>query len=156
MDRLALAADKLNAQTRSRLARAIDRCDAALLAGLFHPDATDDHGLFKGTATEFIAWVIPLLKTMKQTQHVIGQCLIEVDGDSAAGERYFVAHHTVPGPDGDLFSLAAGAISTASSGATGFGRSPTAMRFTTGTALLPPATASSATNPAHSAFGTRG
>jgi SnoaL-like domain len=109
MDRLALAADKLEcAELVTRLARAIDRCDAALLASLFHPEATDDHGLFKGTAAEFVAWVIPLLKTMKQTQHVIGQCLIEVDGDSAAGESYFVAHHTVAGPDGDVFSLAAG------------------------------------------------
>ena len=109
MDRLALTADKLEcAELVTRLARAIDRCDAALLASLFHPDATDDHGLFKGTAAEFVAWVIPLLKSMKQTQHVIGQCLIEVDGDSAAGESYFVAHHTVAGPDGDVFSLAAG------------------------------------------------
>jgi ketosteroid isomerase-like protein len=109
MDRLALTADKLEcAELVHKLARAIDRCDAGLLAELFHPDATDDHGIFKGTASEFIAWVIPLLKTMKQTQHVIGQCLIEVDGDHAAGESYFVAHHTIPGPDGDLFSLAAG------------------------------------------------
>lgn len=109
MDRLALAADKLEcAELVTRLARAIDRCDAPLLASLFHPDATDDHGLFQGTASEFIVWVIPLLKTMKQTQHVIGQCLIEVDGDTAAGESYFVAHHTVAGPDGDIFSLAAG------------------------------------------------
>jgi SnoaL-like domain len=91
-----------------RLARAIDRCDEALLASLFHPDATDDHGIFQGTAAEFIAWVIPLLETMKQTQHVIGQCLIEVDGDTAVGESYFVAHHTVPGPEGDVFSIAAG------------------------------------------------
>jgi SnoaL-like domain len=109
MDRLALTADKLEcAELVTCLARAIDRCDAALLASLFHPDATDDHGIFRGTATEFIAWVIPLLRTMKQTQHVIGQCLIEVDGDKAAGESYFVAYHTVAGPDGDVFSLAAG------------------------------------------------
>jgi ketosteroid isomerase-like protein len=109
MDRLALAADKLEcAELVYRLARAIDRCDAALLASLFHPGATDDHGLFKGTAAEFVAWVIPLLKTMKQTQHVIGQCLIEVEGDTAVGESYFVAHHTVAGSDGDIFSVAAG------------------------------------------------
>jgi SnoaL-like domain len=109
MDRLALTADKLEcAELVTRLARAIDRCYAGLLAELFHPDATDDHGIFQGTASEFIAWVIPLLKTMKQTQHVIGQCLIEVEGDRAVGESYFVAHHTVPGPNGDLFSLAAG------------------------------------------------
>jgi SnoaL-like domain len=109
MDRLALAADKLEcAELVYRLARAIDRCDAELLETLFHPDATDDHGRFKGTAREFIAWVIPLLKTMKHTQHVIGQCLVEIDGDSAAGESYFVAHHIVAGPDGDLFIIAAG------------------------------------------------
>jgi ketosteroid isomerase-like protein len=109
MDRLALAADKLEcAELVYRLARAIDRCDAELLNNVFHPDATDDHGIFKGTAREFIAWVIPLLKTMKQTQHVIGQCLIEVNGDTAAGESYFVAHHTESGPEGDRFRIAAG------------------------------------------------
>jgi ketosteroid isomerase-like protein len=109
MDRLALAADKLEcAELVARMARAIDRCDAALLASLFHPDATDDHGLFSGTAAEFIAWVIPLLKTMKQTQHVIGQSLIEVDGDSAVGESYFVAHHTIARDGEDVFTIAAG------------------------------------------------
>ncbi|WP_301750459.1 nuclear transport factor 2 family protein [uncultured Erythrobacter sp.] len=107
--RLALAADKLEcAELVAKMARAIDRRDAALLASLFHPDATDDHGLFSGTATDFVAWVMPLLATMKQTQHVIGQSLIAVDGERAVGESYFIAHHTLAGPDGDLFMVAAG------------------------------------------------
>lgn len=109
LSRLALAADKLACTDLvAQVARAIDRRDAALLASLFHPDATDDHGMFSGTAAEFVAWVMPLLATMKQTQHVIGQCLVSVAGDRAAGESYFIAHHTLPGPDGDQFMVAAG------------------------------------------------
>lgn len=109
MARLAQAADKLAcAELVAQMARAIDRRDPGLLASLFHPDATDDHGLFSGTAAEFADWVMPLLATMKQTQHVIGQCLIDVAGDKAAGESYFIAHHTLAGPDGDLFMVAAG------------------------------------------------
>lgn len=108
-DRLAIAADKLEcAELVAKVARAIDRRDADLLASLFHPDATDDHGMFSGTAAEFVAWVVPVLATMKQTQHVIGQVLVEVAGDRARGESYFIAHHTLPGPEGDLFMIAAG------------------------------------------------
>ena len=31
----------------------IDRCDADLVASVYHPDATDDHGSFVGLGTEF-------------------------------------------------------------------------------------------------------
>lgn len=109
MSRLELAADKLECtELVTRLARGIDRCDADIVRDCFHPDATDDHGMFKGTAADFVTWVIPVLDTMKRTQHVIGQCLVEVDGDTAAGEAYFVAHHTIETPDGDVLMIAAG------------------------------------------------
>lgn len=109
MDRLSALADKADCtELVMRVARAIDRRDAELLASLFHPDATDDHGMFAGTATDFIAFVMPLLATMKQTQHVLGQTLVKLDGDRAASETYFVAHHTLAGPDGDILMLAAG------------------------------------------------
>ena len=109
MDRLAIIADKLECtELTTRVARAIDRCDAEMLKTLFHPDATDDHGIFAGTAEEFIAWVIPLLETMKRTQHIIGQVLIEVNGDHAAGESYFIAHHAIETPEGEIFMVAAG------------------------------------------------
>jgi hypothetical protein len=75
------------------LARGLDRCDKALLLSVFHPDATDDHGGFKGTATEFVDWVTGLLPTMERTQHLIGNVLIEVSGDRAVGEACFVANH---------------------------------------------------------------
>lgn len=109
MDRMADAADRLECTERVyRVARAIDRCDAALLAEQFHPDATDDHGLFSGTAADFVAWVMPMLATMRRTQHVIGQVLIELQGDLARGESYFVAHHHLAGSDGYVHMIAAG------------------------------------------------
>jgi hypothetical protein len=109
MDSMALVADKLECtELVARVARAIDRCDADLLRTLFHPDATDDHGIFAGTAAEFIDWVMPLLGSMMRTQHIIGQVLIEVDGDRAAGESYFEAHHAMAGADGDVHMVVAG------------------------------------------------
>lgn len=91
-----------------RLARGIDRCDAELVRSVFHPDATDDHGLFRGTAAAFVPWVMEVLAGMVRTQHVIGNILIELDGDEARGESYFVAHHVLPGEAGETFMVAAG------------------------------------------------
>lgn len=83
-----------------RFARAVDRCDRAMMLSLFHPDGTDDHGQFKGTAPEFVDWVIPLLQTMERTQHFIGNVLVDVRGDEAWSEAYFVANHDMAAPDG--------------------------------------------------------
>ncbi len=92
-----------------RLARAIDRRDEALMRSVFHDGATDDHGLFAGTAAAFVDWVLPLLATMTRTQHLIGQCLIEAAGDTARGESYFTAHHALAGQNGtDRVTIAAG------------------------------------------------
>lgn len=84
-----------------KLARGVDRCDRDLLLSVFHPDATDDHGQFKGTAVEFVDWVLPVVKTMDRTQHFIGNVLVDVDGDQAWGESYFIANHDMKGPQGD-------------------------------------------------------
>ena len=82
------------------LARGLDRCDRAMLLSVFHPDATDDHGGFKGTATEFVDWVVGLLPTMERTQHMIGNVLIDVAGDRAVGESCFIANHDLKNADG--------------------------------------------------------
>lgn len=107
--RLQILADKQDcAELVFKVARAIDRCDAALLSSLFHPDATDDHGMFAGSAGDFVAWVMPVLATMQRTQHLIGQVLVTVAGDRAAGESYFIAHHGIAGAEGDRLMIAAG------------------------------------------------
>ena len=109
-ERIAAMLDKQDcAELVHRLARAIDRCDADLVAQVFHPDATDDHGGYKGTARDFIPWVMDVLAGMRRTQHMIGNILIELDGDRAYGETYFIAHHSLPKDDGpDTFMVAAG------------------------------------------------
>lgn len=104
----ALLAKQACAELVYRLARGIDRCDEALLRSVFHPDATDDHGMFKGSAADFVTWVLPLLATMERTQHFIGNVLIEVAGDTAAGESYFIAHHSLAESQAGTYSIAAG------------------------------------------------
>jgi ketosteroid isomerase-like protein len=78
-----------------RLARAIDRCDTALMADCYHPDATDDHGMIKGSIGEFITAVVPVLHAMLHTQHNITNILVTHFGDEARGESYFIAQHSL-------------------------------------------------------------
>ncbi|HEY8122097.1 MAG TPA: nuclear transport factor 2 family protein [Myxococcota bacterium] len=89
-----------------KLARGIDRCDAALIASVFWPDATDDHGIFTGSASEFVAWVIPVLRGMERTQHAIANVLVDVRGDRGFSESYFSAYHRVveAGAERDMFA----------------------------------------------------
>ncbi|WP_231639104.1 nuclear transport factor 2 family protein [Sphingomonas profundi] len=90
-----------------RLARALDRCDETLLRSLFHEDATDDHGYFKGTAGELADWVFPLLRTMERTMHTISNVLVDVSGDRAASEAYFVAYHDLRDAEGAAMRMTA-------------------------------------------------
>ena len=76
-----------------RFARGLDRRDEATLRAIFHPDGTDDHGFWKGTGADFVTWVLPLLATMERTQHLIGNVLVEVSGERAVAESYFLASH---------------------------------------------------------------
>lgn len=106
-DRSDYLAKQACAEVVFRLARGLDRCDAELVRDAFHADATDDHGIFCGSADEFVEWVIPQLLTMERTQHLIGNILVEVDGDRAWGEAYYVANHDLKGPDGELLRYTA-------------------------------------------------
>lgn len=83
-----------------RFARGLDRRDEAVLLDVFHPDGTDDHGYFQGSGLEFVAWVLPLLATMERTQHCVSNILVDVNGDDAISEAYFVATHDLVAADG--------------------------------------------------------
>lgn len=72
--------------------RGIDRHDDAIMAQAYHPDAADDHGNYIGDALGFIRhareghsrnWVIH--------QHYTSNETIDLDGDSAHVESYFLA-----------------------------------------------------------------
>jgi hypothetical protein len=79
----------------ARVSRGEDRRDAALLESCFWPDATDDHGIFVGTFSEYLAWVVPGADAVITTQHTLGQTLIELHGESAVAETHVTAYHRI-------------------------------------------------------------
>ena len=83
-----------------RYCRGIDRCDEELLRSVYHPDATDNHGQFNGTAADFIPWALQALRRDERTTHFLCNELIEVQGDTAHCESYLFAVHRRKTKDG--------------------------------------------------------
>jgi len=84
-----------------RYCRAVDRGDKELMRSIYHPDATDNHGVFEGPASKFVELdVAEVMAGLVITQHLIGNILIEIDGDAARAESYVLASHRVEQNDG--------------------------------------------------------
>jgi hypothetical protein len=62
-----------------RLARGTDRLDAEMMASCYHPDGFDDHNAFRGSGTEFAAWVLDALSTFSATMHFIASPAIRIE-----------------------------------------------------------------------------
>jgi hypothetical protein len=76
-----------------RYARGVDRRDFDLVRSCYHPDATDDHGPFKGDVDAFIVWLEGQLSHWSVTSHTMSNILIDVRDDRARVETYAVAYH---------------------------------------------------------------
>ncbi len=74
-------------------ARGVDRADQALIAPTFHDDAYDDHGNFKGDKATTLAALNASSKNPATTAsfHHLGNILIDLQGDHAKVETYFMA-----------------------------------------------------------------
>jgi hypothetical protein len=72
-----------------RYCRGVDRADLELLRSVYHPDAIDNHGSFNGNGWEFAD---RLVKRAQLALHVLGNMSIDVQGDVAHVETYFVSH----------------------------------------------------------------
>lgn len=79
----------------ARLARGEDRRNAALISASYWPDSTTDYGVFLGNFDQYLAWVVPGAEAITNTQHVIGQSYIELDGGTAKVETQVVSYHRV-------------------------------------------------------------
>jgi SnoaL-like domain len=80
-----------------RYARAVDRSDWDGVRAAYHQDAFDDHGEFKGSVDELIAWLEQRFTGAETGMHFIGNCLVEiVRADLALAETYFVSHRLRP------------------------------------------------------------
>jgi SnoaL-like domain len=77
------------------LARGEDRRSAQIISECYWPDSTTDYGVFKGTFSAYLAWVVPGSAAIKNTQHVLGQSVIEIQGDDARVETHVISYHRV-------------------------------------------------------------
>jgi hypothetical protein len=79
----------------ARLARGEDRRDADAIRAAYWPDSVTDYGVFRGSFDEYLAWVVPGSDAIKVTQHVLGQCVIELAGETARVETHVNSYHRV-------------------------------------------------------------
>ncbi|MDP5103099.1 MAG: nuclear transport factor 2 family protein [Erythrobacter sp.] len=100
-DRIAIA------ETLARYCRGIDRCDAALLAEVFTPDARIDYGDGAKSPADTIPGLMAGLGGMRLTQHNISNTVMQITAATAKAETNCVALHLIPSPDGD-FELVVG------------------------------------------------
>lgn len=85
----------------ARYNRGLDRCDLELLRSVWAPGAVTDFGFNGADAQQWAeATVTSLRKNFLRTQHMLGQMLIDLDGDRATAETYCRAYHEFEGNDG--------------------------------------------------------
>lgn len=78
-----------------------DRCDETRMRGVYLSDSWDDHGIRRGTGPDFVRHMIPeILATTKTMSHMLGQSQIDVRGEEAGAETYFLAVSRTTREDG--------------------------------------------------------
>lgn len=92
----------------ARLARGEDRRDADLLKASYWPEAKVDFGVFQGSFSEYLAWVVPGADAITNTQHVVAQSHIELDGASGRAETQVVSYHRINMGEGERDTVIGG------------------------------------------------
>ena len=73
--------------------RAVDRKDWALVRTVFHSDAYDDHGMFKGGIESLVEWLQGRHPSIAFSMHSLCNLVIEfADAKHALAESYVVAY----------------------------------------------------------------
>jgi hypothetical protein len=93
-----------------RLARGIDRLDAAMLHTAYWPDAHIDYGGmdFTGSPRDYIGWAFPKIGSMNQIQHFLSNMLMTIRGNTADAEVYYYIIQNVNLADGKRDVIGAG------------------------------------------------
>ncbi len=77
-------------------ARSVDRADWEGVRAIYHEDAHDDHGDYKGGVDGLIEFIRDRNGLLPQSVHFLGNCLIEfAAADLAVVETYFITSHTL-------------------------------------------------------------
>lgn len=85
-----------------RYARGMDRLDRELLRSAYHGDAIDDHVGFVGPVDEFIDWAFAYHASQARHQHYLANHTVELAGDEAHAETYYLFVGTDRDPDKPL------------------------------------------------------
>lgn len=90
-----------------RWCRAADRLDFDAMPALFHPDAYDDHGPYRGDIPGLIEWMRERHKVITFSMHQMTNLLIEfADDDNALVESYMaMVQRYAPGAGQSLSQL---------------------------------------------------
>lgn len=99
-----VAAERAIRRCLADYCRGIDRCDAELVASVYHPDATDDHGSFVGLGIDFARLATAKLRNYaRATTHFIGEPIIDFESATVAlVETPVLAWHRVADSDGEF------------------------------------------------------
>jgi len=73
-----------------RYVRGLDRVDEQLIRSAFHADAVDHHGPVSGSVDDFLAFWLPVQENREVSEHYITNHSVDLDGDSAHAETYFL------------------------------------------------------------------
>jgi ketosteroid isomerase-like protein len=74
-----------------RYTRGVDRADSELMRSAYHDDAVDEHGVATEGPDKFCAWAIGHhIENQVQHHHIITNTTLDIDGDVAHGESYFM------------------------------------------------------------------
>jgi hypothetical protein len=83
----------------AKYCRGVDRRDWELLRSVYHPDGTDNHGPFNGTGSAFADYLDESLRECRLTgHHQMTNVYIELDGDMARVESYYLVLHPLIDP----------------------------------------------------------
>jgi hypothetical protein len=91
-----------------RYCRGIDRLDMDLVHSCYHLGAIDHHTNFEGDRDAFVIWVEAALRRLAGTMHLVGNHLVELDGDAARVETYCTAFHWADPSTSDLPNMTTG------------------------------------------------
>jgi len=74
----------------NRYCRGMDRLDRELARSAYHEGAIDDHVAFVGPVDDFLDWSFGYHATQVRHQHYITNHVVELAGDVAHGETYYL------------------------------------------------------------------
>jgi hypothetical protein len=90
-------------KTLSEYCQGADRCDRERMGSVYLEDSWDDHGMVKATGPDFARIMsAQIWQTSRSMYHLLGQSIINVRGDEAGAETYFLAASQVEEDDGSV------------------------------------------------------